>query len=599
MGDDLVMTANDTECDPPGRPPHSFPTDYLKVAGVHVPKHGAETIDYSDGNEQEEYLLQVIRNARDVSLFSPEIARSIRDWTSTYHLSPRRANLLRPFSTMLRSRVLEVGAGCGAMTRFLGEVGGDVVAVEGSHRRALIARERTRNLDNVVIVADRLNDFGSSQLFDVITLIGVLEYSRIYVKETSDPEQKLLSHLLRILKPDGVLILAIENKVGLKYLAGAPEDHLGVPFAGVNDNYTAESVVTFGELELREHLDAAGFRKQRWYFPCPDYKLPVTILSHSVISEHRELAATLLAQSVVRDPQPIDRPSFSLEQAWSVVAKNGLVDKLANSFLVVAGRSTAALANCDQDGSIAWHYATDRHPAFNKQARFVPRESEIIVERSRLQEEPAPAAPLECILESERLIGGSNWWLELCSIVNKPNWTVRQIADWARIRIDALLHENELAEFNEDTFRKRVSGRYLDAIPGNMICQADGATRFIDQEWRSVQDIEFGFLMFRGLKDSLSRITSCAAPAPGTRANVNGLIADVFAELGVKVPRAEIDRLLLLELEVHCWVQGRNKEDISEETMTLSRNTCLAPRMLLDRRNKEDKWRRWRRWPWT
>lgn len=594
-----MTTANDTERDPPGRPTRSFPTDYLNVAGVHVAKYGAETINYSDGTEEEEYLLQVIRNARDVSLFSPELTRSIRDWTSTYHLSPRRANLLRPFSTMLRSRVLEVGAGCGAVTRFLGELGGDIVAVEGSHRRALIARERTRNLDNVVIVADRVDDFGSSQLFDVITVIGVLEYSRVYANDSSDPERKLLSHLLRLLKPDGALILAIENKLGLKYLAGALEDHLGVPFAGVNDNYTADSVVTFGELELRELLDAAGFREQRWYFPCPDYKLPTTVLSRSVISEHRELAATLLAQSVVRDPQPIDRPSFSLEQAWSVVGKNGLVDRLANSFLVVAGRSIASLANCDQDGSIAWHYAADRHPAFNKQTRFVPQETGIMVERSRLQEEPAPAVPLGCILESEHLIGGSIWWLELCSIVNKPNWTVRQIADWARIWIDALLHENELAEFNENTFRKRISGRYLDAIPSNMIHQADDATRFIDQEWRSVGDIEFGFLMFRGLKDSLSRIMSCAAPAPGTPANVNALIADVFVELGVKVPRAELDRLILLELEVHCWVQGRNKEDISEDTLTLSRNACLAPRMPLDRRNKEDKWRRWRRWPWT
>jgi SAM-dependent methyltransferase len=494
--------------------------------------------------------------------------------------------------------VLEVGAGCGAVTRFLGEVGGDVVAVEGSHRRALIARERTKDLDNVVIVADRINDFGSSQLFDVITVIGVLEYSRIYVKDTSDPEQKLLSHLLRLLKPDGVLMVAIENKLGLKYLAGAHEDHFGIPFAGVNDNYTADSVVTFGELELREHLNAAGFRKQRWYFPCPDYKLPVTILSHRMISEHRELAATLLAQSVVREPQRIDRPSFSLEQAWSVVGKNGLVDKLANSFLVVAGRSTASLANFDQDGSIAWHYTTDRHPAFNKQTRFVLQESGIMVERSRLQEEPTPAVPLECILENEHLIGGSVWWLKLSSIVNKPNWTVRQIADWARIWIDALLHENELAEFNENTIRKRVSGRYLDAIPSNMIYQADGA-RFIDQEWRSTKDIELGFLTFRGLKDSLSRITSCAVAAPGTSINVNGLISEVFAEFGVKVPRAELDRLSLLELEFHCWVQGHDKEDLSKETITLSRNACLAPRMPLDRRNKKDKWRPWRRRPWT
>jgi 2-polyprenyl-3-methyl-5-hydroxy-6-metoxy-1,4-benzoquinol methylase len=560
-----------------------FPANYRRSEGIYVPKAAVDRFGYSDGDAHEEYLLEVVRKAADSSLFSREIVRSIRDWTSSYHLSPRRANLLRPFIEILQSRVLEVGAGCGAVTRFLGEVGGEVVAVEGSYRRALIARERTRDLDNVEVVSDRIQDFGSRELFDVVVVIGVLEYSRVYMKGSTEPEAEFLAHLGGLLKPNGVVILAIENKLGLKYLAGAPEDHFGAPFAGINDNYTTDSIVTFGQMELRELLNKTSFKEQRWYVPCPDYKLPTTILSPKIISGHHELAATLLAQSAILDPQRPPDPSFSLEQAWSVIEKNGLIEQLANSFLVVAGRSPTALIKIDKDSSIAWHYSTDRHPAFVKQAQFVRRKNSIVVRRSRLQAEPAPAVPLECIIESEHYVDGTNWWRALSSIVNKPNWTVRQVADWARVWIDALLKECKLDAFNGEMFRTYVSGRYFDAAPFNLICPADGAPRFIDQEWRLRPDVELGFLVFRGLRDSLFRVTSSAAQAADTSANINLLISAVLSELGVMVTKIELDRFTLLELQVQGWVQGHAAEDVSDDWVANMRSVAMNRRAPLDR----------------
>ena len=74
---------------------------------------------YSDGDEVEQRILDVIENAADVSLFSATLRQHQVDWPSTYHLSAVRANLLRPLSALLaHARILEVGAGCGAVTRF-------------------------------------------------------------------------------------------------------------------------------------------------------------------------------------------------------------------------------------------------------------------------------------------------------------------------------------------------------------------------------------------------------------------------------------------------------------------------------------------------
>ncbi|HIG14862.1 MAG TPA: hypothetical protein EYQ32_10485, partial [Gammaproteobacteria bacterium] len=50
---------------------------------------------YSDGEEAESYIAQSIAQATDRGSLSTELASQIRDWSSEYHLSPLRSNLLR------------------------------------------------------------------------------------------------------------------------------------------------------------------------------------------------------------------------------------------------------------------------------------------------------------------------------------------------------------------------------------------------------------------------------------------------------------------------------------------------------------------------
>ena len=108
-----------------------------------------QSIDYSDGEEVEQRLQHIIDTASDVSSLSLELRQHCTDWPTIYHLSGLRANILRPFEITRYHDVLEVGAGCGALRRYLGECGASVLALEGSLRRARIARSRTRDLDNV------------------------------------------------------------------------------------------------------------------------------------------------------------------------------------------------------------------------------------------------------------------------------------------------------------------------------------------------------------------------------------------------------------------------------------------------------------------
>lgn len=218
-------------------------------------------IPYSDGDTQENLLLSIIQNTQDRSVSSAELKAQCTDWVTTYHFSSLRSNLLRPLKSILQpgAKILEVGAGCGAITRFLGEMGCEVVALEGSLRRATIARTRTAGLDNVTVVSERFDDFESNVLFDVITLIGVLEYSNLF-SQGEDSAVSMLEKIKKRLKPGGKLIIAIENQLGLKYFSGAREDHLGQAMYGIEGRYTKEQAETFGHHILKQKLVSVGLQ---------------------------------------------------------------------------------------------------------------------------------------------------------------------------------------------------------------------------------------------------------------------------------------------------------------------------------------------------
>ena len=73
-----------------------------------------------------------------------------------------RHNLLRHLNFKKGASLLELGAGCGAITRQLGELGLDVTAVEGSPLRAKINRVRCSDLENVRVYAA---NFGENRIF--------------------------------------------------------------------------------------------------------------------------------------------------------------------------------------------------------------------------------------------------------------------------------------------------------------------------------------------------------------------------------------------------------------------------------------------------
>lgn len=288
--------------------------------------HITGTDEYSDGDVEDD-LLTMVKSGRDLE----EAVRSDDRWPVLYHFHPRRRNLLEWFPFKKGSSVLEIGAGCGALTGLFCEKAERVTAVELSERRARIIAARYPSADNLTIFTGRFEDVPAGDDFDYVTLIGVLEYAGRYARST-DPYGDLLRKARGSLKEDGTLILAIENKLGLKYWAGAPEDHSGKLFQGLEDYPDERGFRTFGRQELVDLLASSGFNELEFYYPLPDYKMPERIFSDRLLPRKGDLG---------KASPSYDQDRFVLFDeglACDSILSNNAFPLMANSFLVVCRR---------------------------------------------------------------------------------------------------------------------------------------------------------------------------------------------------------------------------------------------------------------------
>lgn len=280
---------------------------------------------YSDGDVEEE-ILDIVKN-HDASEYNSIIAEK-KSWPVLYHLSHLRGNIIKSMPIGKNDEVLEIGAGCGAVSQSLVKKAGKLVCVDLSKRRSMINAYRNKEADNLeLIVGNFQNVEPTLGQFDVITLIGVLEYAALYIN-AEKPYEEFLKIIKKHLKPGGRLYVAIENRYGMKYWAGCQEDHLGGLFRGIEGYRKEDGVETFGRNSLLQLVENAGFEKCRFFYPYPDYKFPISIYSDDYLPEKGDL---------VRNSMNFDRPKVYMFEESRVY--DGILDEkaypfFANSFLL-------------------------------------------------------------------------------------------------------------------------------------------------------------------------------------------------------------------------------------------------------------------------
>lgn len=454
--------------------------------------------DYPYDSDLEEHLAELLSQASDLSSDSNELQGSIRGRFSEYHLSSKRAQLLSAFdfSDSVRE-VLEVGCGCGAISRCLGEMmpWSRIISVEESRKRAEIAAFRTRDLNNIHIVAAPFEKLSPIGRFNLVVCIGFLEYAPMFFHGET-PFGEALDFMFRALDAEGTLLLAIENQFGLKYLIGHTEDHTDLAYEGVQGYpRTGGYVRTFGKAELSEMLMESGFKTIDYFYPMPDHKLTEAVFSESILTSRYDLSSVVAGYKSRSYGQPAFSPNCDEQLLWSELGRNRLIPQFANSFLIIAGKQS------DCEGvKASWDaitFATKRSRRFWNKTLYTAFDTSTPV-KTRIQLYPEAAysdGVLHFPMRKE-----SSTWIEGENLL----FLIRKLLSRDTVDIDDLIEllerwVNYLVSYQNEDVEGVISGRYLEAIPQNMVVGESGEIVFVDDEWEWHADLEIKTIVLRGL----------------------------------------------------------------------------------------------------
>jgi 2-polyprenyl-3-methyl-5-hydroxy-6-metoxy-1,4-benzoquinol methylase len=279
-----------------------------------------------------------------------------KPWLHSIITSPARTAF---FDTVLPSGdglVLDLGSGWGQIARPLAHRR-PVVALEPVAERLDFVEESARQEgvhDQITYLEADYLELKLTTRFSAICAIGVLEWVGAF-QTHSDPQQRQREFVQKArseLGPGGHLILGIENRIGLKYLLGCPDDHLGVagvaclpaPLAKARWLAHAGHVLqsfTYSPAELTDLLRMAGFAKIEFFGAFPDYKLPQAIRPFG--ENGKDLNAWLAKGSAVPpehngyDGSPLTQEfNDSLAAHYQTLAHEGTAHTFVPSFFVRA-----------------------------------------------------------------------------------------------------------------------------------------------------------------------------------------------------------------------------------------------------------------------
>lgn len=215
-------------------------------------------------------------------------------WLHSIITDPHRTAFFDQVLPAGHGPMLDLGAGWGQIARPLAATR-PVVALEPVAERLGFIQAAARQdgvAGNMAFIAADYFETTFTTRFATICAIGVLEWAGAFQNQ-ADPQERQRAFLRKTrteLAEGGALVLGIENRLGLKYLLGCPDDHIGVPHIAwlpaalarrrwqESSGHTLQSF-TYSLSELTALLQAAGFTEIEFFAAFPDYKLPVRIMT--------------------------------------------------------------------------------------------------------------------------------------------------------------------------------------------------------------------------------------------------------------------------------------------------------------------------------
>lgn len=409
--------------------------------------------------------------------------------------------------------------------------------------------------------------------FDYATLIGVFEYGKGYIGGEK-PYHGFLTTVMEHVRPGGKLLLAIENKFGLKYWAGCREDHAGMYFEGLEGYQHTKNVRTFSRPELIRIMEECGYTDYKFYYPYPDYKFPAAVYSDNYLPQPGELNRNICN---------FDRDRLVLMDEGKVfdqILQDHLFPLYANSFFVEVTKP--GIDESQPEQLLYTKYSSGRSKQFSIQTRIVRgrdgknivyKKAEYVEGQKHLGHIAEAARRLDdvweeygqfsvnrCVSRDGRVefeyLQGITVEEELDGLLSQGN--TQEAAKVLREAAGRICGSARTEEFKVTPEFKQVFGEAqipagepsftvadVDLIFSNLRKTADGKWNVLDYEWTFFFAVPVKYILFRALHYYLE-----SAPI---RVEF-GKLFDFYEEFGITQEQQQIYRQM--ELHFQKYVAG-------------------------------------------
>lgn len=240
-----------------------------------------------------------------------DIREALKDNTQLeylYALSEQRRLLLDWYEFDPEAELLQAGADYGALTGLYRTSVKQVTVLDTEESALKTVRMRYPGAGNIEYVkqdlaayADEQQASGQGRRFDYVVMAGGFA-------DAICEEQVLAAK--QLLKPSGVLIVAVPNALGIKYLAGAAAEVHALTKKGLVD------------------LLGGNQEQMKFYYPTPDYRTPISIYSDAYLPKKGDMTRVIPAYDYPR------YHTIDMGEKLDLACEAGLFDQYTNSYLV-------------------------------------------------------------------------------------------------------------------------------------------------------------------------------------------------------------------------------------------------------------------------
>jgi len=426
-------------------------------------------------------------------------------WEVSYYLSDIPNGLFAWYPFESTAEVLVIGGLFGAFLMSISRRCKNVMVVEKDGYRAHFLKKRMTHIKNVSVINSDVIQYQktSERLFDYIVWV-IDENIDCFNKDDYEIYFLIMKELLA---PKGKILAVIPNRIGTRFICGERDNHSGMPFEGITDNYSVP--YRFSRSELMDFLKNMNFNTIEFYYPFPDYRNPQLIYTDAYLpmEDIRERIKVYISRNKER--------VLCESRLYGILAKDDILNFFSNYFIVECGNNvevsnvlySAISSDRDRSRAFATNICSDgkvrKIPIYDEGLSWLEglrKNSEDQIKRKI----PSLRITIEngiAIMDRIEAPTLSNYLRKL--VGDKDRYTILQRTDMLYKHIlnsSDYTSENSFSNMApNENWGVILKKAYIEMIPVNCF-YINGGLLFFDQEY-TMENCPAGYVMFRAVND--------------------------------------------------------------------------------------------------